>query len=347
MRSKPVRRIMNSKRRRKAKPVNKILNHCMQILPLIIIRSMGKNEIFAKLQQLKHRGLNYKFDTYDAIFHLQRGGLMHEIVFNQKQVQELTPLGRELAEMIIGSDKYKKSYSALRNAFDNKFNTPKQKNKRTLRIRLKNNGWNEDEIEWFDYYDETVSFVLSYADDYFIRGALQKRFELIIREFGSVSEIAKTIINTLILNASVYHISFVSTRHIEEDYPLSLRMPGGLPEQDGTPYIDRYVEINEEVIFDFQEASGQVYYPKLISNEVKNMLVSMLCMLKPPRELVGKYIQDLKSFRSRWADVDYNIIPSGLGREYDEGKKRRMKYELSKNENCVLSAYEEYLSKLT
>jgi hypothetical protein len=77
------------------------------------------------------------------------------------------------------------------------------------------------------------------------------------------------------------------------------------------------------------------------------MLLSMLFMLKPPRELVGKYIQDLKSFRQGRADVDYNFIPSGLGREYDEGKKRRMKYEVARNENCTLSAYEEYLSKLT
>jgi hypothetical protein len=346
MRSKPVIGIMNSKRRHKVKPVNKILNHCIQILPLIISRSMGKNEIFAKLHQLKHRGLNYKFDTYDAIFHLQRGGLMHEIAHSQKHIQELTPLGRELAEMIIGSDRYKKSYSALRCALDNNFSTPKQKNKQTLRSRLRNSGWDEDEIEWFDYYHEQVTLVLAYADDDFIRGALQKRFELITREFGSVSEIAKTIINTLILNASINHISFVS-RHIEEDYPLSLRMQEGLPEQDGTPYIDRYIEINEEVISDFEKASGQDYYPKLISNEVKNMLLSMLFMLKPPRELVVKYIQDLKSFRQRAADVDRNFIPSGLGREYDEGKKGRMKYEVSKNENCVLSAYEEYLSKLT
>jgi hypothetical protein len=346
MGSKPVTRIKHSKRRRKVKPVNKVFDHCMQILPLIINRSMGKNEIFAKLHQLKHPGLNYKFDTLDAIFHLQRGGLMHEIAHSQKQLQELTPLGRELAEMIIGSDKYKKSYSALQDAFDNNFSTPKQKNKQTLRSRLRNSGWDEDEIEWFDCYDEQVDSVLGYADDDFIRGALQKRFELIIREFGSVSEIAKTIINTLILNASVYHISFVS-RHIEEDYPSSLRMPEELPEQDGTPYIDRYFEIDEQEISYFKDASRKDYYPKPISNEVKNMLLSMLFMLKPPRELVGKYIQDLKSFRQGRADVDYNFIPSGLGREYDEGKKRRMKYEVARNENCTLSAYEEYLSKLT
>lgn len=326
MGSKPVTRIKHSKRRRKVN--NKVFDHCMQILPLIINRSMGKNEIFAKLHQLKHPGLNYKFDTLDAIFHLQRGGLMHEIAHSQKQLQELTPLGRELAEMIIGSDKYKKSYSALQDAFDNNFSIPKEKNKQTLRSRLRNSGWDEDEIEWFDYYDEQVDSVLAYADDDFIRGALQKRFELITREFGSVSEIAKTIINTLILNASVYHISFVS-RHIEEDYPLSLRMPEGLPEQDGTPYIDRYVEINARVISDFEQASGQDYYPRLISNEVKNMLVSMLCMLKPPRELVGKFIQDLKSFEQRAAAVDYNFIPSGsesgtvLGIRILRGKEKK------------------------
>jgi hypothetical protein len=76
------------------------------------------------------------------------------------------------------------------------------------------------------------------------------------------------------------------------------------------------------------------------------MLLSFLFILKPPRELVEKYIQDLNSFRQRAAAVDCRFPSMGLGREYDEGRRRRMKYELSRNENCTLSAYEEYLSKL-
>ena len=86
-------------------------------------------------------------------------------------------------------------------------------------------------------------------------------------------------------------------------------------------YVDTYTFINQDVLDHFDESVAQDYYPKVILHEAKNMLLSFLFILKPPRELVLEYIQKLKSFRQRAADVDCNFAPSRLGREYDEERE--------------------------
>jgi hypothetical protein len=254
----------------------------------------------------------------------------------QRYVVSLTPLGKELAELIVDLEGYKNSYIALRNAIDKNFQIPKQKGGKALRSILRNNGWNEQELEWFSHYYEMIGLLLANADD-ILHKVLTKRYALMLREFGKISEIAKAIVNKIIIDGRIFQISFI-LRDIENDYS-SPSMTERRADQVKAEYVDTYTFINQDVLDHFDESVAQDYYPKVILHEAKNMLLSFLFILKPPRELVLEYIQKLKSFRRRAADVDCNFAPSRSGREYDEGKRRRMKYELSRNENCTLSAY--------
>jgi DNA-binding HxlR family transcriptional regulator len=109
MRYKPV--------KQKIKPADKIVKHTKHILPLLLDGGKGSNEILLKGRQT---GLtSYKKDVLDIIKALQKAELINEVPdpkHSQRLIEQLTPLGRQLAELMINIKSYNKLYSELKNA---------------------------------------------------------------------------------------------------------------------------------------------------------------------------------------------------------------------------------------
>src|SRR5215212_3859958 len=106
----------------KAKLAHHVINHAKHILPLLLDGGKGSNEIFSKGQQT---GLtSYKHDVLDTIKTLQEAELIDEIPdpsHSQRRIKNLTPLGKELAEMINNIWSYNKSFSDLKDAIIRNF----------------------------------------------------------------------------------------------------------------------------------------------------------------------------------------------------------------------------------
>ena len=266
MKPKPAIRNMNSKTRHKIKPVNKILDHCIHILPILIKSTMWTNEIFRRLQELRKRSLNYKFDTLDAIQHLQHGGLIEEIEdqrLGQKQLVRLTSLGTELANMIVSIDLYKNSHQEMLNMIRKHFELPKRISPNVRRSILRSRGWKNEDIHLYDDFSTSISWVMEGSGMIFKDG-LFNRVINIVNDF-SLSDIAKDIMYSLSMDSLSYQISVLLGTN-EENYS----------------YPNIGIMDSDQLFIFLRQMSKDL--PNLMFNEVKNMLVSDLSILNPSSE---------------------------------------------------------------
>jgi hypothetical protein len=93
--------IKGNKKKHVRKTFVDVMTHSELILDLLLQReSIGSNQIFEELMALKQTGLNYKWDTLDAIFYLEKCKIIikkQDPNHSQRSLIELTDYGKDIA----------------------------------------------------------------------------------------------------------------------------------------------------------------------------------------------------------------------------------------------------------
>jgi len=144
---------LNSRKRHKIKPVNKLINYSVNILYLLSNgESKSENKIFGDLIKLS-KGLNYKRDAIDTI-HILKKNHMIEISKSNNHVQKyevkLAPLGSDLIYFRKNMEQYIKQYKDQKNSIEEEFvcevNMPRNRRKSKLLAK----GWKTERIPYHD-----------------------------------------------------------------------------------------------------------------------------------------------------------------------------------------------------
>jgi hypothetical protein len=315
---------MSTKKRRKVKPVNEILRYSMHILTMLINDKLGRNEIFRKIQDLKRPGINYKRDTLDTISHLKSEGLLEEIKDGQRHWQQLTPLGFEIAHLILLTSEYKKAQSQLIKIAGDNFKTNiRDFDPKVLKHILKNRGWIDQQIEDIDeilFYKHAklgISGIMEFSGQ-ILKDGLINRYNNILRGYDNISNLSKQLISNLIIDALSYQLEVVG----KYGYNIGV--------------------MDEENLFDFLRGVGYAY-PEFIFNVAKDMIVSDLNILAISKEEITQELEELK----KYIDVK-PILPDAdrlakLESYDDHPYGDHPKY---KNDRVLITAYTEYLRRL-
>jgi hypothetical protein len=287
---------------------NRLVFVCIKILRLLLAKKLHYNEIIR--QTSPDRTL-----VDDAIDTLEKGQLIVELkmsryerkrhgIHSQAKIMHLTDLGRELADMVVSVELYKESHEKLLQAVRKHF-AEDSKNIALDNI-LRNRGWKKEEIEF--YYDSLQGIrYLTECSGMILKEGLFRRYIDIVGDFGSLSGIAKSVLNNLVMEAISYQISILLS-HAEQNYP--------------------YVNLG---IMDHNTLRGLLNdtnqpFPDIVFNQVKNMLLSDLCILKPSKEEISTAIQGFKSFIERKPEIA------------EEVSLAQPRY----SNKCLLAAYEQY-----
>jgi DNA-binding HxlR family transcriptional regulator len=268
MKNKPV--------RHRLKSINQLIDHCKQILLMVLDGEKNVNAIFREVQQTKQQtGLSsYKRDVLDGIKMLQQAGLIREIsdlAHKQKQVKQLTPLGQELAELMDSIDRYNKAYSKLRKARKEHFNTtasgyiyrPERGSVKVNRSALLSKGMTHLEID--SIYDCAKGIgLLEYESASYVNNILLFRCASMLPELNKTG---KAILNRIITDTIASHLEVILS-NIEDDDP--------------PPIIG---EFGNHTALIMGLPAGISKYPiftnRLINKESKEILTSMFSLLKP------------------------------------------------------------------
>src|SRR6266516_1619641 len=186
---------------RKPKEVHKVIHHCEQILLVLFRQSMTVNKIYDQVTKSKMQtGLSsYKRDFLDALQHLQNGELIEESTipkYKQKLIQELTPLGRSLAELLLNLNEYMRAYSLLVQAIKDIFNISDPDCDDAIRGKLRAAGWTGREIKYCYKRYLTDSRQIAYEFNRMFIEGLTWRYGLISSQYNR-NETAKIISNEI------------------------------------------------------------------------------------------------------------------------------------------------------
>jgi DNA-binding HxlR family transcriptional regulator len=144
---------LNSRKKHKIKPVNKLINYSVNILHILSNgESKSENKIFEDLIKL-NEGLNYKRDAIDTI-HILKKNHMIEISKSNNHLQryevKLAPLGSELISFRKNMEQYIKQYKDQKSSIEEKFvcevNIPRHR----LKSKLLAKGWKIEQIPYHD-----------------------------------------------------------------------------------------------------------------------------------------------------------------------------------------------------
>jgi len=328
MTSKPVKRKTSSRKRHKHKPVKKVLHHCIQILPMLINCRLGKDTIFKKIQGLKQRGLNYKYDTLDAIHHLKSGGLIEEIEdenHRQRLLERLTTLGDRIAHLILWTNEYKKSHSRLLEAATQHLNIHiNDFQEKALKSILRSRGWIDKEIEEFDeilYYKHAkhgIDMVMEYSGQ-ILKDGLINRYINILGTFNTITYVARDITNSLIVDAVTYQMS-VLLNIIEKKY-----------------YNYNIGVMDKWNLFEFVKDLNHSY-PNFMFNQVRDMIVSDLYILGISKEEITEELKRLREgLNIKPVLPDPDVLAKLESYDY---------HPRYKNSKILIAAYTEYLRRL-
>jgi hypothetical protein len=188
---------------------------------------------------------------------------------------------------------------------------------------LRSRGWideeiGEDEIVYFKHAKKGIDMLMEYSGQ-ILKDGLINRYIDILEAFNSISDVAKNIINNLIIDAVLYQIS-VELRIVEEEY-----------------YSYNIGVMSESNLFEFVQDLGYPF-PKFIFNEVKDMIISDLNILGISKE---KITEEIKRHRDL---IKIELIPpphdmlTYLQSTCEDPRYRRGR--------ILLAAYEHYFKRL-
>jgi len=211
---------LSTRKYQKSQPVEiKFIEHYIAILKILFNGNKYVNEIFSILKK-ETRRMPYQSDKLSIIYviedlvkyqlvtvtSVQRGKTKWKHVRNkkatiQKKVIELTPIGKELSQLIYYIHEYNHKYKKLKSVIDYHFNSNDIGVKQViLHKRLEERGWQNQEIE---HYDQSISSILTLESHLplIILSTLLARYFKIIHSYSSISSIVKEILRRVIMDA--------------------------------------------------------------------------------------------------------------------------------------------------
>ena len=204
----------------KSQPVEiKLIDHYVTILKILFNGKKSVNEIFNILKK-KTKRIPYQSDKSSTVLaikdllkyqlvtatNVQRGKAKRKRIRKKKPIIqkrniELTPQGKELSQLIYYIYEYSHKYNQLKGVIDYHFNSNDIGIKQEiLRERLKERGWQNQEIE---LYNQSMASILSLVSHLplVILNTLLARYFKIIYSYSSISSIVKEILRRVIMDA--------------------------------------------------------------------------------------------------------------------------------------------------
>jgi len=268
---------------RKPKEVHKVIHHCEQILLVLFRQSMTVNKIYDQVMKSKMQtGLSsYKRDFLDALQHLQNGELIEESTipkYKQKLIQELTPLGRSLTELLLNLNEYMRAYSLLVQAIKDIFNISDPDCDDAIRGKLRAAGWTGREIKYGYKRYLTDSRQIAYEFNRMFIEGLTWRYGLISSQYNR-NETAKIISNEIVINEIGRQFLF----KFEYIDALPVFLSGPLEPSA----VSNFVTCITNVLI--------VEKPhRLLAKQVIDVIKSLYLVLKPPKFLIETQPESLK-----------------------------------------------------
>lgn len=267
----------------KNKPADKIVKHAKHILPLLLDGGKGSNEILLKGRQT---GLtSYKKDVLDTIKTLQKAELIDEIAdptHSQRLIERLTPLGRQLAELMRNIKSYNKSYSELKDAIRSNFSFDWSniKDDSVLKNILRHRRWADYDISRFVDIDKrwgTAPHDFAYTSPWSVLRILLAKYSMLISDYKP-NQIAKSVVDKLIIDLMTEQLYSIL------DNVTNMQRRSML--YDTTNYI--VGDIQKQIV----GLGGNLFYHyRFMDGYIENVIVTTFTILGPDRELI-KQVRD-------------------------------------------------------
>jgi DNA-binding MarR family transcriptional regulator len=293
----------------------------ISILRSLLPHQLNVNRIYTQT------GLSFKQAVTRAIKELEKEGLVTRLKdkkHTQMQYIHLTELGRELADMAVSFEQYKNSLTNFEDKEYDQFNISKSISQDSLKNILENRGWDDKEIFW---YKESLLGLgwIRYITGAKVSNILLYRCALSLYKF-SFGDIAKAIMNSILVDATTFLLSEMIDEIEYHPEVLSESEPKSINKE----IKEVYWEVADQQLDDISQTMYP--FPKVIYGEVKDLLVSYLSLLKPPKEVIVRYMEIAKE-----------TVEETKTYSREQSKKERRLHP--DHFPCLLEAYQEYLSK--
>lgn len=150
----------NRKRRHRVKPVNEMVNYCLNILNFVAGEpGKSENEICRALKALNDKGLNYKRDALDTIHRLDKNHVLKISKSNshpQRYEVELAPLGKELVTLWKSIDQSISTYEDLGGRIEKNFVVKNDISYGELKAKLLSKNWKLEDIPYHNQWLEVA-----------------------------------------------------------------------------------------------------------------------------------------------------------------------------------------------
>lgn len=280
---------------------------------------LNKNKIFNKIKKIgkkeKQTGLGYKQNILDSIVALEKMRLVKiEEEGEQKENVVLTPIGKELSELIIALEEYNTSYFNLIKSFHEKVSFIPKRDLGYLKLCLKKidvsgqpeefreevedmkfklieKGWSREEIK---LYNEILTNLIDFkviCDTNLINILLPRYSEII--KIHNKDLLFLKFLNYLIKVSIEKKVDFILENYESEIYGYSnIRTI--------YPKYKDVLEIHEDTggVHQYFLSLHSIFYEKMITfvleKEIEDMLFAYLELLRPPLTNESHLIDNLK-----------------------------------------------------
>jgi hypothetical protein len=302
--------------------INRLVETSIKILRLLLDKSLHYNEIIRQTSPDRTHVDN-------AIDVLDRGQLIMEYqiskrerkqqkIHSQARIMQITDLGRELIDILVSLEQYKKAYYELKKPIDEYFTKWRSEQSNSIRDNiLRKKGFTDDDLELYnESYNGAMVATSALVTE--ILEVITTRCALRLYRF-EITDIAEDILNNIIINAVTFRVSLLLKGiKSHESIPFN-KEDLNAKEQGGGSYIGPFV-IQDLIM----KMPMQYYFPSAMHKEVKNAILSYLSLLKPSKESI---------------QYTYEMIKNGseeLGRDYPS---------LPHHATCLFDVYEAYMGK--
>ena len=293
-------------------PVDKL----MSILDIFRIQptetGMSKNQVY------RATGIKNKGPILAALNLLVKDKILASKKANkQKEILTLTPLGQEIIDLITDINAANEAYEEL----DSKISEYESLNEKAffafnkiggeryhevLRSKLRRKGWDDKEIEIFDEIMESIcSIEKIYRKN--ICNSLIQRYSLITSNFKIYDNVREIL--TKIIITQITHVLSLRTHYYDRGPVLA---PYELNRFD-----DLGLVIHQEICTLYNQNHMVL---RFTSNETKNLMTSILAIVRLNRNLVSRYIKIFDDDLKR------------LMEQVDESKEKNIAFDITEIE---------------
>jgi hypothetical protein len=318
-----TRRNSSTRKYIKIQPVeNKFVYHYIRILKTLYEGKKTMNQIFNTLKKDDHK-IPYQNDrskTFDAIRYLEKHNLIKEYCDNlllnkgkkkkrvrahhkgRKHVMELTPVGKELSQLIYYLDEFELSYRELKRKINNHFPDDMMNLQPiVLKRRLQQKGWQSPEMKEYDTFIEGV-LDMETRVQFVLFNNILSRYLKILYSYGSLNDLAREIIRRVIMDSMTKYmldrLEGILADKINIEKPVkhnafrtTYRLLSGSMEAFIGRYVDSYSK-NRFIQNESFEVLKNLYY---IQEPEESYLQSLLKGKAKTDPEVGTFIQALGS----------------------------------------------------